>query len=114
MDQSVVSGIGNVYRAELLFRARQNPHTPGREVPEEVVREIWRDWVRLLSIGVETGQMMTMDDLDPDAYRAAMASRDDRHWVYHRAGLPCRICGTAIVVEEVATRKLYWCPSCQN
>ena len=58
--------------------------------------------MRLLAIGVETGQMMTMDDLDPDAYRAAMASRDDRHWVYHRAGLPCRICGTAIVVEEAA------------
>ncbi|SDH19154.1 Fpg/Nei family DNA glycosylase [Microbacterium pygmaeum] len=113
MDQSVVSGIGNVYRAELLFRARQNPHTPGRDVREEVVRDIWRDWVRLLAIGVETGQMMTMDDLDPDAYRAAMASRDDRHWVYHRAGLPCRICGTAILVEEMATRKLYWCPRCQ-
>lgn len=114
MDQSVVSGIGNVYRAELLYRARLNPHTPGRDVPEEVVRGIWRDWARLLAIGVETGQMMTMDDLDPDAYRKAMASRDDRHWVYHRAGLPCRVCGTEIVVEEVATRKLYWCPSCQR
>ena len=113
MDQNVVSGIGNVYRAELLFRARQNPHTPGREVRDEVVRGMWRDWVRLLAVGVETGQMMTMDDLDPDAYRAAMASRDDRHWVYHRAGLPCRVCGTAIVVEEMATRKLYWCPRCQ-
>lgn len=110
MDQSVVSGIGNVYRAELLFRARQNPHTPGRDVPEEVVRAIWRDWVRLLTIGVETGQMMTMDDLDTDAYRRAMASRDDRHWVYHRAGLPCRVCGTTIVVEEAAGRNLYWCP----
>jgi endonuclease-8 len=114
MDQSVVSGIGNVYRAELLFRARQNPHTPGREVPEEVVRGLWRDWVRLLAIGVETGHMMTMDDLSPEDYRRAMASRDDRHWVYHRAGLPCRVCGTEIVVEEVATRKLYWCPSCQR
>ena len=113
MDQSVVSGIGNVYRAELLFRARQNPHTPGREVGEDVVRDLWRDWVRLLAIGVETGQMMTMDDLEPEAYRAAMAHRDDRHWVYHRAGLPCRVCGTAIVVEEMATRKLYWCPKCQ-
>ncbi|NYE20204.1 Fpg/Nei family DNA glycosylase [Microbacterium immunditiarum] len=113
MDPSVVSGIGNVYRAELLFRARLNPHTPGRDVPEEVVRELWRDWVRLLSIGVETGQMMTMDGLGPDAYRKAMAHRDDRHWVYHRAGLPCRVCGTAIVVEELATRKLYWCPTCQ-
>jgi endonuclease-8 len=114
MDQGVVSGIGNVYRAELLFRARQNPHTPGRDVAEDVVRDLWRDWVRLLAIGVETGQMMTMDGLDADAYRAAMARRDDRHWVYHRAGLPCRVCGTAIVVEEMATRKLYWCPKCQR
>ena len=114
MDQAVVSGIGNVYRAELLYRARLDPHTPGRDVPEEVVRALWRDWVRLLAIGVETGQMMTMDDLDPDAWRAAMASRDDRHWVYHRAGLPCRTCGTAIVLEEMGARKLYWCPFCQR
>ncbi len=113
MDQSVVSGIGNVYRAELLFRANLNPHTPGREVAEETVRSIWRDWVRLLAIGVETGQMMTMDDLAPDDYRKAMAHRDDRHWVYHRTGLPCRVCGTAIVLEEMAARKLYWCPRCQ-
>lgn len=114
MDQSVVSGIGNVYRAELLFRARLNPHTPGADVPEALVRELWRDWARLLPIGVETGQMMTMDDLSPDDYRAAMASRDDRHWVYHRAGLPCRVCGTHIVLEEMANRKLYWCPFCQK
>lgn len=114
MDQSVVSGIGNVYRAEMLFRARLEPHTPGRDVPEETVRELWRDWVRLLAIGVETGQMMTMDGLSGDAYRAAMASRDDRHWVYHRAGLPCRVCGTEIALEEIGARKLYWCPSCQR
>lgn len=113
MDQSVVSGIGNVYRAELLFRHRLNPHVPGRDVSEEIVRELWRDWVRLLAIGVETGQMMTMDDLSPDDYRAAMASRDDRHWVYHRAGLPCRVCGTEIALEEIGARKLYWCPRCQ-
>lgn len=113
MDQSVVSGIGNVYRAEMLYRQRLNPHTPGRQVPEEVVRALWHDWVRLLAIGVETGQMMTMDDLSPEEYRAAMASRDDRHWVYHRAGLPCRVCGTEIALEELGARKLYWCPRCQ-
>jgi endonuclease-8 len=113
MDQDVVAGIGNVYRAELLFRARQNPHTPGRQVPEEHVRHLWSDWAKLLRIGVETGQMMTMDDLDPEAYRAAMANRDDRHWVYKREGLPCRVCGTNIVLEEMGARKLYWCPYCQ-
>ena len=110
MDQSVVSGIGNVYRAELLFRARQNPFTPGKEVREEVVRGLWRDWVKLLNIGVATGQMLTMDGLSPEAQSRALASRADRHWVYHRTGEPCRVCGTAIQMRELGGRKLYWCP----
>lgn len=114
MDQSVVSGIGNVYRAELLYRARLDPFRPGRDVPEATVRELWRDWARLLRIGVETGQMMTMDDLDEEAYRRAVASRDDRHWVYHRSGEPCRSCGTPIAMREVGGRKLYWCPKEQR
>ncbi|MFZ4895647.1 Fpg/Nei family DNA glycosylase [Plantibacter sp. Mn2098] len=114
MDQQIISGIGNVYRAEMLFRARLDPHKPGKNVPVETLREIWRDWVVLLGIGVETGQMMTMDDLEPAEYRLAMANRADRHWVYKREGLPCRVCGTNIVLEEMGARKLYWCPNCQR
>ena len=113
MDQSVVSGIGNVYRAEMLFRARLNPHIPGRDLPEATVRALWKDWAKLLKIGVKTGQMMTMDGLSKSAYDGAMASRADRHWVYHRTGLPCRVCGTSILMEEIGGRKLYWCPVCQ-
>jgi endonuclease-8 len=110
MDQSVVSGIGNVYRAELLFRARLNPHTPGKLVPEETVRALWQDWCRLLPIGVKTGQMLTRDGLTPAGKRKALTRRADRHWVYHREGLPCRVCGTNILLEELGGRKLYWCP----
>ena len=113
MDQSVVAGIGNVYRAEMLFRARLNPHTPGKALSEETVRALWKDWAKLLKIGVETGQMMTMDGLRGAAKDAALANRADRHWVYHRTGEPCRVCGTPIVMEELGGRKLYWCPSCQ-
>jgi formamidopyrimidine-DNA glycosylase len=114
MDQSVVSGIGNVFRAELLFRARLDPHTPGASLPEDVIRELWRDWRYLLGVGVETGQMLTMDGLDEEAQRRARRNRADRHWVYKREGLPCRICGTHIVLELAAARKLYYCPSCQQ
>ncbi|MCU1580409.1 MAG: Fpg/Nei family glycosylase [Rhodoglobus sp.] len=113
MDQSVVAGIGNVYRAELLFRARLNPHIPGKDLPEATVRALWQDWAKLLAIGVQTGQMMTMDGLSADAYDGAMASRSDRHWVYHRTGEPCRVCSTPIVMEEIGGRKLYWCPKDQ-
>ena len=113
MDQSVVSGIGNVYRAELLFRARINPHAPGKSLSVQSLRALWRDWAHLLAIGVATGQMMTMDDLVKDDYLLAMKNRADRHWVYKREGLPCRICGTHITLEEMGARKLYYCPSCQ-
>jgi endonuclease VIII len=110
MDQSVVSGIGNVYRAELLFRARLDPHKPGKDLTDEQARALWKDWTKLLRIGVQTGQMLTMDGLSKTKYAAALARREDRHWVYHRTGEPCRVCGTPIVMELVAGRKLYYCP----
>ena len=114
MDQSVVAGIGNVYRAEMLFRARQNPFTPAKELPEQRLAALWRDWAHLLPIGIQTGQMLTRDDLTGDAYVGALAHLDERHWVYQRQGLPCRVCGATIEVTELASRKLYWCPSCQR
>lgn len=114
MDQSVVSGIGNVFRAELLFRARIDPDRAAATIPEEQVRALWRDWAYLLGVGVETGQMLTMDGLDEDALAHARASREHRHWVYHRTGEPCRVCGTPIAMRMAAGRKLYWCPECQK
>lgn len=114
MDQSVVAGIGNIYRAELLFRARLDPHTPGRRVPADVVRALWRDWVVLLDDGIRLGAMITREDLDAEGRAQALADPTQRHWVYGRAGLPCRVCGTPVVVEEMATRKLYRCPVCQR
>ncbi|MBX3312367.1 MAG: Fpg/Nei family DNA glycosylase [Microbacteriaceae bacterium] len=114
MDQNVIAGIGNVYRAEILFRLGINPYTPGNALSKELLTAIWDDWVRLLPEGIETGQMMTMDDLSESEWIAAMANRDDRHWVYHRAGKPCRVCGTPISLAEMQGRKLYWCANCQQ
>lgn len=114
MNQKIVAGIGNVYRAEMLFRAKLSPFTPANTLPEETLRELWRDWVKLLAIGVKSGQMMTMDGLSAGKKRAALANRADRHWVYHRTGEPCRICSTPIRMEMMEARKLYFCPTCQG
>lgn len=113
MDQSVVSGIGNVYRAELLFRARLNPFTPGRAVGEERLAQLWSDWAWLLARGVETGIMLTRDEVDPDDVARAAERPEVRHWVYRRQGQPCRICGTPISMQFLDARKLYWCSNCQ-
>lgn len=114
MDQAVVAGIGNIYRAELLYRARLDPHVPGKRVPRETARALWDDWSVLLADGIRTGVMITREDLDESGRAAALADPDERHWVYGRAGEPCRTCGTPVVVEEMAGRKLYWCPTCQR
>ena len=108
MDQAVISGIGNVYRAELLFRANLNPHTPGKLVPEEIVEAIWRDAAALMPLGVKTGLMLTRD-----GYLKAKTKKADRYYVYKREGLGCRECGKAISIEIMAARKLYFCAGCQ-
>ncbi|MDT0164003.1 zinc finger domain-containing protein [Actinotalea sp. AC32] len=113
MDQAVVSGIGNIYRAEMLFRARLDPYRPGSGVPGEVARELWRDWVALLDDGIRTGVMITREDLDDGGREAALADRSLRHAVYGRAGEPCLRCGTPVALAEMVGRKLYWCPGCQ-
>ena len=114
MDQSVVAGIGNVYRAELLFRAELDPHRPANALSERVLGELWDDWARLRGIGITVGQMITIDGLEGADYQRALAERDERHWVYKLEGTPCKRCGANIALEEMGNRKLYWCPGCQS
>ena len=109
MNQDVISGIGNVYRAEILFRAGINPHTPGMNLSVEQITDIWTDSVQLLKIGVATGFMITRDEL-----AKKRPAKDERNFVYKREGLPCRVCGTNLSLEVMAARKLYWCVSCQS
>lgn len=109
MDQSVISGIGNVYRAEILFRAGINPHTPGRALSGEQVRELWLDSVELLKVGVRAGVMITRDE-----YLKRDPGKSERNHVYKREGQACRVCGATIAIELLAGRKLYWCPGCQR
>lgn len=114
MDQAVVSGIGNVYRAEILFRHRLNPYQPASSVSEELAATLWRDWARLLADGVKTGVMLTREDLDAKGRAQALRSAQHRYWVYKREGQPCRVCGGAVAMDLMAARKLYYCPSCQE
>lgn len=114
MDQSIVAGIGNVYRAEMLFRAELDPHAHTNTLDRTVLESLWDDWAHLLDIGITVGQMMTIDGLEGEAYQRALVERDERHWVYKLEGTPCKRCGTNVVLEEMGSRKLYWCPGCQH
>ncbi|GAA2022097.1 Fpg/Nei family DNA glycosylase [Pseudokineococcus marinus] len=115
MDQAVVAGVGNVYRAEALFRARTDPFAPGVEVGRERALALWEDLVVLLRDGVRRGSIVTTLPADrPEGRRRGRVRREDAHYVYRRDGLPCRVCGTTVLTRELVGRNLYWCPVCQS
>ena len=108
MNQEVISGIGNVYRAEILFRAQISPHVAGKSLSIEQIEGIWNDSVKLMKVGVATGFMITREDRLKKRTQKA-----DRNYVYKREGERCLRCEAIIQIELMATRKLYWCPGCQ-
>lgn len=113
MDQSVIAGVGNVYRNELLFRHRIDPHRPGVRIDEQEFDEMWTDLVELMRIGLRRGRIHTIrteDDHGPPSY----APGRPRTYVYRRAGQPCRLCGTEIRTEVMEGRNLFWCPADQR
>jgi endonuclease VIII len=112
MDQSVLAGVGNVYRAELLFRHGVSPFRPGRSVEDAQWAAMWADLVVLMRAGVRLGRIVTTRP-EHRSRRRGRADREDAHYVYRRTGLPCRVCGTEISTEVMVGRNLYWCPGCQ-
>ncbi len=102
MDQRVLAGVGNVYRNELCFVSGHLPTAPVAAVT---------DPLRLVS--------RARDMLWANRFRWNRCTTGDTRagrqlWVYGRAGLPCRRCGTRINYDDAGERVTYWCPSCQR
>ncbi len=113
MDQSVLSGIGNIYRAELLFRAGLDPFVEGREVPLPALKAIWKDSIPLLRAGMVDRRIVTTRARHRPTKKTGQPLKEEVHYVYRRHGKPCFICGTKIERRDIAGRTLYWCPVCQ-
>lgn len=96
LDQKLVAGIGNVWKAEALWQARVSPWRPAVEVSDEELRAVLRGAHELMSASVE--------------------GRRERRLVYNRAGRGCRRCGTPIEARGQGdeNRTAYWCPACQT
>lgn len=104
LDQRVASGIGNVYRCEVLFLRGLDPATPLEVLDPTVLRALLEDASRLLRRNLSGNARTTV----PHAEAGAL-------WVHGRGGEPCRRCGTAIEVLRLGeqARYVYRCPQCQ-
>lgn len=110
LDQSVIAGIGNVYRAELLFLCGIHPARPASSLSDDEFDELWARTVELLRIGVRMGRIVTTEPDDVGRPRSRMRS-EDRLYVYHRE--ICRRCGSELEILELGGRPIWCCPVCQ-
>lgn len=106
MDQKVISGIGNIYRAEILWLRKLNPMTRGVDIPEADLRALWDEMRALLEIGVETNSIITTGDYD-----VAGQEITERTNIFARE--VCPACDGAIEKSKLSGRTLYHCPACQ-
>jgi len=96
LDQRLVAGIGNLWRAEALWRARVSPWRHLGEVEDEEIKKVLGEAARLMRGSLEYGLK--------------------ERAIYHRAGRPCPRCGATIRSrgQGDANRIAYWCPECQK
>jgi endonuclease-8 len=109
MDQRIASGVGNVYKSEVLFECRVHPRTRMHELSTDQVRAIFETAAKLMRLNLLTRRRTSV----PLRRRAEPSSH--RYWVYMRAGKPCLDCGTTIerFLQGDMGRSTYFCPSCQ-
>ena len=115
MNQSVIAGIGNVYRAEILFRCSVNPFERGKDLTPEDLQQIWDDSVYLLNDGSRDGRIRTVAfEIISEEEKAAVGKYNGQFsYVYKRTGQKCRLCPSKIEEEKIDGRTVYWCPTCQ-
>lgn len=114
MDQSVVAGPGNIYRAECLFHVGISPFRAGMKVSRGRLESLWDDLAVNLERGREEGVIVTISDTDKPYPPVEGDEESQRFYVYHRGGRACLRCGARVGEQLMAGRRLFWCPGCQR
>jgi endonuclease-8 len=111
MDQSVIAGIGNIYRSELLHLIGVHPRTPGKAITKRQFTKLWKLAVELLRLGVEHNRIITIDPktLPKDMSRVP---RRKLFRIFKKAACPS--CDGEIERFTLANRKVFACPACQS
>jgi formamidopyrimidine-DNA glycosylase len=111
LDQSFLSGLGNIYADEVLFRARIHPRAPADRLGPARAARLYRAILEVLSEAIRHGGSSVSNYVASDGLPGAFQLH---HRVYRRGGQPCLACGATIRRILVASRGTYFCPRCQK
>ncbi|MDD3498407.1 MAG: bifunctional DNA-formamidopyrimidine glycosylase/DNA-(apurinic or apyrimidinic site) lyase [Candidatus Moranbacteria bacterium] len=111
MDQSVIAGIGNIYRSEILFDAKMNPHKLSEKISEKEIKILHKSIKKILKKAIK---MRGTSDSD---YRDTSGAPGEFHKalkVYRKNGQKCKKCGNMIKRIKMGQRSVFYCPDCQK
>ena len=111
LDQSVLAGVGNIYRAEALFLAGIHPRRGAGNVTEEEWDSLWRTIRRIMRRGVRQARVRTISPTEPPAHPLSGRGPEDEFYVYHQE--ICRRCASPVQEFPLSARRMFACPRCQ-
>lgn len=111
MDQSFISGIGNLYASEILFRSKIYPNRPANSLSGKEQEGLFKQTKEVLNDAIRYGGSSIDDYVRVSGEKGNYASQ---HQVYGRRGLPCLVCKTLIKKISLGGRGTYFCPKCQR
>jgi endonuclease-8 len=114
LDQRVVAGIGNVYRAEVCFLCGIDPRRSTATLAEDDLRALWTEAGAQLRLGVTRNRIVTRDLAEVGRRSWSRLTADERLYVYKRTGAPCHRCGDPVRTVDLAGRSAWYCGSCQS
>ena len=115
LSQSVLAGIGNVYKSEVCFACRVNPFRLVGSLALDELSCLVTTARKFLAANVKEGTAEQIVTYTGFRRTTGRANPTDRLWVYGRRGEPCRRCGTSLVSRKqgIDARITFWCPACQ-
>lgn len=111
MNGRLVTGVGNIYASEALFRAGVRPGRAARSLTRDESARLWRGIRTVLRMAIRAGGTTLRDYVNPEGSPGYFRQK---LYVYERDGEPCRRCGTPIRALVHGARSTYYCPSCQR
>jgi endonuclease VIII len=115
LTQSLLSGIGNVFKSEICFACGINPFRPVSDLTDDDLRCLVSKARKFMLANITEASSDKITTYVPMRRTTGRANVSERLWVYKRTGEPCRRCGSAIISRKQGfdARTTFWCPRCQ-
>jgi formamidopyrimidine-DNA glycosylase len=111
LNQKLLSGVGNIYADESLFRAKVRPRRRAAALTRDELQKLHTGLIKVLKEAIKLGGSSVSDYVDAEGREGFFQLK---HYVYGREGKPCRVCGTPIKRVIIAGRSSHYCSHCQK